>query len=128
MGNAFDDFEFDETVRHQAQGPACVPCRRFRTGKLGNARSNLTGDFDLTSRSGAGLALKGIEWSNLATALTQALEAAYAKSGDLSDFPVLERGAMRSFVTKKQRYGRYGNGGLAALRVAESLELITLDF
>ena len=128
MRDAFDDFEFDEMTCHQAQGPARVPRRGLRAGKLGDARLDLPGDLDLSSRSGAGLALQGIKRPYLATAFTQALDGAYGQSGDLTDFQILQRRAMKPLVGEKQGHGSHGTGGLSALLIADGLEFVTLEF
>jgi len=72
--------------------------------------------------------LQSFERSDFATLLTQALDGAYGQSGDLMDFTVFERGAVKSFVGEEQRYGRHGFGGLAALMVADGFEVFALEF
>ena len=44
------------------------------------------------------------------------------------DFTVFECGAVDTFVGEKQRHGRHGFGGLAALLVADGFEFFTLEF
>ena len=128
MRDAFDDFEFDEMIGHQAQSPAGVSCRRLRTGKLGDACLDLSGDLDLPARSGSRLALQGLESPDFATAFAQALNGADGQSGDPMDFTVYQRRAVETFVGEEQRHRGNGFGGLAALLVADDFEFPTLEF
>ena len=50
MGDAFDDFDLDEVVGQQAQGPARRTFGRLGTGELGDAGLDLAGYVDFPGR------------------------------------------------------------------------------
>ena len=76
MGDAFDDFDLDEVVGQQAQGPARRTFGRLGTGELGDAGLDLAGDLDF-SRPASREARRPVpDGAGFATALAETQHAA----------------------------------------------------
>lgn len=102
--------------------------RRLGAGKLRDAGLDIAGDFDLTSRSGAGLAGKGCERPDLTAAQSEAFELANGDSGVRVDVGIFQGGTMGTFVAKKQRDRTQDVGSLAALLITEGFEFMAFGF